>query len=158
YTYIPSMGLAIMSAWALRDLARAWPPLKPAIVAAAAVALVLFARQTITQIGYWRDSDTLWRRAVAVDPANFMAHYLLGLSLAKEAEEAPAGSAERMLEEAVAQYRDSIRIRGAQPQPHYALGRALERQHRDEDAAASYKAAIQCRPDYAEAYNNLGGV
>jgi tetratricopeptide (TPR) repeat protein len=158
YTYIPSMGLAIMTAWGLRDVARAWPPLKAVIAAAATAALVLFAQQTITQISYWHDSDTLWRRTIAVDPANFMAHYWLGLSLANQAEEASPGTAERKLEEAVSEYRDSIRIRGNQPQPHYALARALERQHRDEEAAASYRAAIQCRPDYAEAYNNLGGV
>src|SRR5262249_20900423 len=138
--------------------ARAWPVLRSLIAASVAAALALFAWQTITQIGYWHDSDTLWRRTIAVDPANFMAHYLLGLSLANQAEEAPAGSAERKLDDAVAEYRASIRIRNDQPQPHYALARALEQQHQDADAIASYRAAIQCRPDYAEAYNNLGGV
>jgi hypothetical protein len=158
YTYIPSMGLAIMAAWGLRDVTREWPALKSVIAAVATAVVVVFAWQTITQIGYWRDSDTLWRQTIAVDPANFMAHYLLGLSLANQAEEAPPGTAGQELQEAISEYRDSIRIRGDQPQPHYALARALERQHHDEEAAASYRAAIQCRPDYAEAYNNLGGV
>jgi tetratricopeptide (TPR) repeat protein len=158
YTYIPSMGLAIMVAWGLRDVARAWPMLKSVIAAGTAAGLVLFAWQTIRQIGYWHDSDRLWRRTIAAEPSNFMAHYLLGLSLASEAEKAAAGSGERMLDEAIAEYRDSIRIRGDQPEPNYALARALERQHHDEEAVASYQAAIQCRSDYAEAYNNLGGV
>jgi tetratricopeptide (TPR) repeat protein len=158
YTYIPSMGLAILTAWGLRDLARAWPAMRAVVAALATAALLLLAVQTMRQIGYWRDSDTLWRRTIAIDPANFMAHYLLGLSLAGQAEEAPPGSADTKLELAISEYRDSIRIRGDQPQPHYALARALELLHRDEEAAASYRAAIQCRPDYAEAYNNLGGV
>jgi protein O-mannosyl-transferase len=159
YTYIPSMGLAIMTAWGLRDLARAGPRLMPTIAGIAIAALFALAYQTVAQIGYWSDSDTLWRRTIAVDPANFMGHYLLGLSLANEAETAPpGGSSDRKLEEAVLEYRESIRIRGDQPQPHYALARALERQHHDEEAAASYRAAIECRPDYAEAYNNLGSV
>jgi tetratricopeptide (TPR) repeat protein len=159
YTYIPSMGLAIMAAWGLRDLTRAWPRLKLGIASAVVAALLSLSYQTITQIGCWHDSDTLWRRTIVVDPDNFMAHYLLGLSLANEAEEAPAGgTSDRKLEEAVSEYRESIRIKGDQPEPHYALARALERQHHDPEAAASYQAAIQFRPNYAEAYNNLGGV
>ncbi len=34
------------------------------------------------QAGYWKDSETLWRRAVDVVPDNDLAHANLGLVLA----------------------------------------------------------------------------
>lgn len=41
---------------------------------------------------------------------------------------------------------------------HYRQGLAHRKQHRLDDAAASYHRALALKPDYAEAHNNLGAI
>ena len=87
-----------------------------AAVAVAAVATL--AALTWRQTGYWRDSMTLWTRAVEVDPRNDVALYNLGAALAE------AGRRD----EAIARYEQALAIvpdtrRGA-PQPRPPRGGA----------------------------------
>lgn len=78
YTYIPGFGLALMLA-ALADFQfvqglhrRLWFQLT-----LAAIGLGLLVR-TEGQLAHWRNSRTLFEQAVAVDPADFVAHTNLG--------------------------------------------------------------------------------
>ena len=42
------------------------------------------------------------------------------------------------------------------PEVYNNLGMAFQEQQRLNEAVASYQQAIQLKPDYADAYNNLG--
>ena len=44
------------------------------------------------------------------------------------------------------------------PEPHYQLGIALGRQGKLGPAEAEYREAIRLKPDYADAYLNLGAL
>ncbi len=45
----------------------------------ACLVLVATAALTVRQVGYWHDSETLWRYTLSVTDRNFMAHtYLAG--------------------------------------------------------------------------------
>ena len=102
FTYLPAIGLAVALVWTAAEFAvganriglrRLW--------AAAAVALVLglallSRRQTMT----WRDSETLFRRALAVTENNGDIHYNLATVLAREGR----------WREAAEQYRATLRI------------------------------------------------
>src|SRR5262249_8723640 len=63
-----------------------------------------------------------------------------------------------MVDEAIAAYREAIRIRPDRAEAHNNLGLALHARGRAEDAVAEFRAAIRLRPDYAEAHFNLGTV
>ena len=59
------------------------PPARTPAPSVPAVAGVLLAYAVCTwqQVSYWRDSVTLWRRALAVTEDNFLAHVDLGAAL-----------------------------------------------------------------------------
>lgn len=99
------------------------------------------------QSALYRDSETLFRATIARNPASWMAHHILGFTLAK----APDRHAE-----AIAEYEQAIRLNPDYPDPHMALGVELARlPGRRDDAIAEYERALKLRPFYAEAHNNL---
>jgi len=78
YSYVPHVGLAVAVVWSLAAIADrlrvpAW--LRATVVGATAVGLILLTER---QISTWRDPETLWRHALAVDPRIAMAHTKLG--------------------------------------------------------------------------------
>jgi hypothetical protein len=90
YTYIPSIGLFLALVWGAAELGKK----HRAVLAMAAVVLILaLAAVTRVQIGYWSDSVTLYRHALAVTSDNYLAH--LGLAKALAGEKDWTGAAEQ---------------------------------------------------------------
>jgi tetratricopeptide (TPR) repeat protein len=81
YTYIPLVGLSIAFAWGAVDLAHAWRLPRRALAALAGVALAALAVGTRLQLRHWRDTVTLFERAVAMAPESAVANHHLGLAL-----------------------------------------------------------------------------
>lgn len=77
YTYGPAMVLTIAMALAV---ARAPSVVRRGALLAAGAAVALLVPATQGQAAYWRDSVTLWTRAVALDPTNDIALYNLALA------------------------------------------------------------------------------
>jgi protein O-mannosyl-transferase len=65
YTYIPSVGIFIAVVWGAAELL----PRRVCAVAGVAV-LALCAALTVRQLGYWKNSETLFKHTLAIDPAN----------------------------------------------------------------------------------------
>src|SRR5262249_26482155 len=84
YTYVPLIGLFIIVSWGLADLAQRlkWRPV--VLGASAAVTLIACAGQSIQQIGYWKDSVSLFTHALAVTRDNELAENNLGSALAAD--------------------------------------------------------------------------
>ena len=81
YTYLAQIGLYIMIAWGLRDLAGAWRA-RAALYAAAAVPVIaLLTAVAWHQTSYWRNSLTLWEHSVACQPENDFAQNEYGQAL-----------------------------------------------------------------------------
>jgi len=81
FTYVPHVGLVVAIVWALASWAdRLRTPIRARTIAVGLVSLAL-AAVTSQQITNWRNSETLWRHALAVDPGNGMAHTKLGNTL-----------------------------------------------------------------------------
>jgi tetratricopeptide (TPR) repeat protein/SAM-dependent methyltransferase len=87
----------------------------------------------------------LYRRALALRPDHFRAHFGLGSALHDRGE----------LEEGIASYRRALALRPT-ARLLYNLGNALRQQGKLDDAIASYEQAIALKPAFAPAYNNLG--
>jgi len=73
YTYIPSIGFFIVLVWGAADLSARFRVPKPALAVAAAVLLCACAALASWQIGYWKNSETLFLHSVLVDPDNLEA-------------------------------------------------------------------------------------
>lgn len=82
YTYIPSIGLFLAIVWTMAELLKEHRAL---LAATAGVVILALAAITRVQIGYWADSATLFRHALAAtDDGNYLAHIGLGKALLGE--------------------------------------------------------------------------
>ncbi len=146
YTYIPMLGLFIMTAWGVADLAERWPRARSTLIGFSAAGCAACLVLTCFQVRYWRDSVALFQHAVDVTDDNYWAYNSLGAVLTGEgraAESAP------LLRRAVA-------IKPDFADAHYNLGRALTDVGLTEEAAAQFKEAVRLQPDDADARYNLG--
>jgi Flp pilus assembly protein TadD len=80
YTYIPTIGLFIAVCWLLADLVSN----KRLLIAVTTVIVAAYAAVTFVQVGYWRDSVTLFSHAVAVTSNNSFAHTTLARALLQQ--------------------------------------------------------------------------
>jgi tetratricopeptide (TPR) repeat protein len=90
YLYLPLIGLAIMVAWGGMEIARRRRAASRAVAFLAVASLIALAVASRQQLAYWRDSEALYRRAIAVTRANYVAHYGLAGVLAERGELAEA--------------------------------------------------------------------
>jgi tetratricopeptide (TPR) repeat protein len=179
YTYLPLIGVFVAGAWLAASLVRL-PRIGSAIpwLGAAAVAACLAA--SAVQVGYWTDSESLFRRAIAVTRDNPLAHNNLGASLHEQGRREEAlqhfqqalrirpdyvdalmNAGVVLLDlgrdaEAADMFRQSIRLVPRVPTARYYLGQALSAQGLHRDAEASFREALRLRTDYAEAAAYLG--
>ncbi len=178
YTYVPLIGIAMMLAFELP----AWPALKK-IIPAATIAICLgWMTVTWVQISYWKDSATLYARAIAVTDANYLAHLNLGVDLAAQGQYQPAmrelytsieenpdqpharnslGGVLYALgrkNEAMDQFSQAIRLQPQDAEPHANLGNALLDAGRTNDAIVELNTALRLNPGMASAYYGLGRV
>jgi protein O-mannosyl-transferase len=86
YTYLPSIGLALVLVWGGGDLAAGLHSERARRIAAGGVAVLLLsicAILTRHQLGYWKDTRTLMEHALQIDPNNYVAHDDLGVYYSK---------------------------------------------------------------------------
>jgi len=146
YTYVPLVGIFVVLVWGAVELcSRARVP-RAAMVVAAVSVLAACAVRTSNQLTCWRNSGALFRCALAVTENNYVANNNLGIVLFHQGR----------LEEAMAHYREVVRLAPAYCQAWNNLGNALASAGRVEEARRCYLKAIQIKPDYAAVFNNLG--
>jgi len=162
FTYLPLIGLLIAFVWGAGDLLASFRVHRLAVGASALAIVAACAGAARLQVGYWKDSETLWQRAVDVVPNNDLAHANLGLVLAA------AGRPD----EALAHFSEAVRIiqtpdvrtgtgRGTPP-PEYAallhnqIGLLLARQGRWTEAILHFREVVRLRPGGADARHALG--
>ena len=81
YMYLPVLGGLILATWGLYELTRGWSFQTLALAVAGGVAISGCLVLTRQQIGYWRDSEALFRHALDVTENNDGAHNGLGIAL-----------------------------------------------------------------------------
>jgi protein O-mannosyl-transferase len=149
YTYMPTVGIAIMLAWGAADFLIRVPRAKPAVAVLAAATCAAAADVTWVQAQSWQNSRTLFQHALNVTKGNYLAHHNLGVALA----ESPDG-----LNQAIGQFQVALKIQPDYVRAHTDLGTAFAKQGRLSDAMAEYRAALAIDPDLAIPHNNLGNV
>jgi len=144
YTYLPGIGLTLAVVWMAGEaLSRAGA--RAIAIAAAVVLTVGCAVATRAQLAYWRDSEALFRRMIAIDPDNHVGHLDLG----------PILEARGQVDEAIAHYGLAIAARPDLSRAWSNLGSALASKHDLPGAEAALRRAIAISPDLVGAHFNL---
>jgi Flp pilus assembly protein TadD len=84
YAYISFIGLFWMVTWTIAETSREWHLSWRGLAVPACLAVACAALLTTRQVGYWHDSETLWRYTLSVTDRNFMAHAYLAGELTKQ--------------------------------------------------------------------------
>jgi len=151
YIYISLLGLLVAVVWLLADLAKRYD-VRPAIVALALALLAApYGYATHKQIGYWRDSHTLFGHALEVTKNNGIAENNFGAALMERGQPALAAP----------HFAAAVRLIPELASAHYNLAVVLQSQNQLDAAAREYRLAINGFSDpleRAQAHNNLGVV
>ena len=149
YTYVPLIGLFVSLVWGGCELVSHWRGLAiawPAAVVATLMGLCLArARQ---QVGFWKESETLFRHALEVTENNYIAHNNLGVAfLSKD-----------RIDEAISQCHEAIRLKPKDSLAYNNLGVALLRNGQIDQAIGQLQEALHLEPTDAEAHYHLGNA
>jgi len=148
YTYIPIIGLFIMAAWGIPEVLQRWRYRNTALSAVTGILLLASAAVAWVQIGYWRDSGTLFRHTIEVTSDNYLAHNNLGAFLEEQKEH----------DEAAGHFLEAIRIDPDYPDAHNNLGVLLDEQGKHDEAVAHFLSVLRVNPNHSVAHKNLGVV
>jgi protein O-mannosyl-transferase len=180
YAYLPTIGLSLMLVWSLAELSRRGSYGRVLVPGAGLAALAGCVLLTSRQVSFWKDSETLFRRALAIAPNAASSHGALGRALADKGrldDAAPyfreaikldprdtvayVGLAEYEVrhdhpDEAIRLLKQVLQVDPNDPYAHNNLGMVLGRQGDLPGATTQFYLAVQANPDNAEAHANLG--
>ncbi|HEY2713468.1 MAG TPA: tetratricopeptide repeat protein [Chthoniobacterales bacterium] len=182
YTYLPQIGIYLLLAWGVADLAAELPRKKLILSVAGGATLVALILLSSRQVGYWSNSIRLWQHTLAVTTGNDVAERGLGTALigAGQLDEAilhdraalriRPGDANGLtnlanalflkgeLSEAIHYFREVMRLRPNDTGTRRNLGKALYRNGESKEAIAQFREALHLNPGDADAAYSLGNT
>ena len=182
YTYLPLIGLFVAVAWWLPGRTGGKRLAGALSGAGAAIVITLLAAASVVQAGYWRDEETLYRRALTVTSKNWLISANLGAALIGKGRFAEAADRLReavrlqpgyakahnglgvalaglgLLADSEGAYRRALALSPGSGRARYNLANNLAKQGRTDEAIASYRQALAVDPDSSEAHFNLANL
>jgi tetratricopeptide (TPR) repeat protein len=185
YVYLPSIGILIIMAWGAKEIFSKIPFSKLILTSCAAVALIAMTLTTRSQLGYWKDSGTLCKRALDVTQNNFVMennygeylfthnqydegirHFQEALRIWPEYPDARMNICHALLilnklDEAINCYNEALQTRTGWLGIHevyYNLGWAYEQKNNISLAETNYRKALELKPDFKPAQDGLASV
>jgi len=186
WAYVSFLGLFVMLVWLIADCAAAIRLSHSALAATSVAIICAYAYVSYLQIGYWRDSYTVFSHATAVTTRNAYAENALGLALeydlkrpdvafphyAAAAQYAPHWAtahynyavllqSQNRLGDAVREYGAAAQFAPAWSTAHYNYAVLLQSQNRLAEAMSEYRQTLDHEKDSfegAQAHNNLGAL
>jgi len=146
FTYLPAIGVFLALTWAVADAARNHALARRALAPVAVVVLLACALATRAQAQLWRDSVTLFRRALEVTSSNYLAHTNLAAALLESGRP----------EDALAHAEAAAEIRPDDAKILATLGTTLAQLQQPDAARAAYERALRADPDSTLAHLGLG--
>ncbi|TIH17105.1 tetratricopeptide repeat protein [Marinifilum sp. JC120] len=148
YAYIPFMGIYMIIAFGAARLVREGRvPGKPAVAIGSVLVAVLLAG-AYTQAGHWKDSKSLYTRALAVTENNHHMHYNYGNLLERE----------KNFTEAAKHFKAAFKADPSHYKAMTSFASIMSRKGDPYTALNLYQRALQINPNYATALGNRGIV
>lgn len=184
YTYIPLVGLFIITAWGVADISSRWHPRykRTVLISLAGITFAFLTAVAWVQVGYWKNSIKLFEHSLNLDTRNLAAHNNLGTALLgkgdikggefhfHEALKLDPNNAithhnlglslyrQGKTEEAIKLYEKALKLNPRQIQTHIKLGDALLARGDLEGAIKHYSVALKAQPYDIEVQNNIGNA
>jgi protein O-mannosyl-transferase len=148
YTYLPQIGLYMLIAWAVADFTREWRHQRDALTASAAIIIAALGWHAWVQTSYWRDSETLFRHALAITTNNDVAENNLGIVFLRQGK----------VDDAISLLQAAVDLRPDNSPAHENLAKALLQKGQVADALIHYQKLLELQPDNIEVHNIVGTV
>ena len=148
YTYLPQIGLYIAATWGVADLTALYRHQRATLTAAAVVLIGALSLCAWVQTSYWRDSERLFRHALAVTTNNDVAENNLGIVFLGQGK----------VDEAISLLQSAVDLRPDNSPAHENLAKALLQKGRVADALVHYRKLLELQPDNMEVHNIVGTV
>lgn len=146
YTYIPSIGLTIAVVFAVADALAHRPSWRSAVAVACVALCVGYAAMTWRQIGFWKNTESLWARAAAVNPRHERALRNLADILIDQ----------RRFDEAIKKLDAAVRLEPRNFKTWQNLGYAHQQLGQHDIALYSLQQSLALKQDTVETRNLLG--
>ncbi|MGP8153538.1 MAG: tetratricopeptide repeat protein [Smithella sp.] len=148
YTYLPSVGIAIMLAWGIPLLFKREDTRKKILFPAGMAVIAILAVLTWQQCGNWRNSIDLFKHALQVTKDNSVAHNGFASALVKKGR----------IEEAIDHYNKAIRLTPEYAEAYYDRGIAYTKLGQYQMAINDFSKAIHLKPKDAHTYYYNRGI
>jgi tetratricopeptide (TPR) repeat protein len=136
YTYIPLIGIFIIIAWGLSELLTKFPNKKLIMSMVVSIILIMCVGASWVQVGYWKNSETLYTHAIRVTKDNYGAQCgLAGVLMDKG-----------QTDEAIDHYRETIRIKPDYMLPRFNLGIILLNKGKYDEAIEQFQEIANHNP------------
>ena len=154
YSYLSLVGIFIMLTWGVSEVAdytnarRGHFFLFSTVFRCSAAGLVILAlaARSWFQVGYWRNTATLFEHAGQVTENNYIAFINRGL----------IASEEGRFDEALGYYRKALNICPNYSIIYSEMGMTLMQQGKIDAAICAFRHSLDMKPDNPRVYNNLG--
>jgi len=182
YTYIPLIGLFIMLVWFAADIIGKWRYRAVVVGITGTVLISTLAVLTFKQVGYWRDTMTLFTHTSAITKGDYLAHSLLATRYAQSGDFDKARSELEMAmrmnvneidvlynianslavlgrtDEANVYYNKILAITPGDPDTYIALASMETDKHNFERAIDLYRKALEYHPESGDLHGRLGSL
>jgi tetratricopeptide (TPR) repeat protein len=148
YTYLPSIGIAVMLAWGIPLLFPGENIRRKILFPAGVAVLAILSFLTWNQCGYWKNSISVFNHALRVTKNNYMAHNHMGIALQTEGK----------TEDALYHYNKAILINPCYPEAYNNRANIYASMGRYQNALEDFNKSIRLNPEYANTYNSRGTV
>jgi tetratricopeptide (TPR) repeat protein len=148
WAYVPIIGIFIIIAWGIPDLLLRYPHRKKGFIVITAIILPTLMIASWIQIGYWRNSITLFEHVLKINPNNAVAHVKLGEVYANKG----------FPHEAIRHYNETLRIDPDNASVHNNLGLIMAEQGMTDKAIDHYYEALRINPGLEGVHLNMGAA
>jgi tetratricopeptide (TPR) repeat protein len=148
YTYLPQIGLYMAATWGVTDLTAVYRHQRTILSTAAILIISSLSLCAWVQTSYWRDSETLFRHALAVTANNDVAENNLGIVFLQQGK----------VDEAISLLQAAVDLRPDNSPAHENLAKALLQKGQIADALIHYRKLLELQPDNIEVHNIVGTV
>ena len=146
YTYLPSIGIAIMLAWGVPHLFRSEDIRRRVLLPTGSATIATLVFLSWMQCGYWENSISLFSHTLNVTKNNYSIHNNIALPLSKEGK----------INEAIYHYNEAIRLNPNYAEAYNNRGTLYGKIRQYQLAIKDFNKAINLYPNYAEAHYNKG--